>query len=144
MVSPPDVQAPIQQLADRLSSYFVPFIIIASLLTLLGWLLVGFLHYQLVEEHFLVGRATLGQSRASIRDQSGAAVSHCGSSSSTTIFFFLPPPTPRYSPPSCTPPPPPTSFPSFPTPPPPLHSSPLITPFASYRATAPPSPRPRW
>lgn len=64
MVSPPDVQAPIQQLADRLSSYFVPFIVVMSLLTLLGWLLVGFLHYQLVEEHFLVGRAALGQSRA--------------------------------------------------------------------------------
>lgn len=134
MVSPPDVQAPIQQLADRLSSYFVPFIVLTSLLTLLGWLLVGFLHYQLVEEHFLVGRTALGQARASIRDQSGAAISHCGSSSSTTIFFFLLPPTPR-SPPR----------------PPRLHllphstpSSPLLTPWASYRATAPPSPRPRW
>lgn len=48
----------------------MPFIIVTSLLALLGWLVVGFLHYQLVEEHFLVGRASLGQSRAAIMDQS--------------------------------------------------------------------------
>lgn len=59
---PPGIQAPIQQLADRLSSYFVPFIIVVSLLTLLGWLAIGFLHFQLVEEHFQVRGATLGQS----------------------------------------------------------------------------------
>lgn len=48
------VQAPIQQFADRLSGYFVPFIIIVSLLTLVAWLAVGFVDFDIVKENFPV------------------------------------------------------------------------------------------
>lgn len=48
------VQAPIQQFADRLSGFFVPFIVIISLLTLVAWLAVGFLHFDVIKENFLV------------------------------------------------------------------------------------------
>lgn len=56
--SPPTVgfpQAPIQQFADRLSGYFVPFIILVSLLTLVAWLAVGFVNFDIVRENFSVG-----------------------------------------------------------------------------------------
>lgn len=49
------VQAPIQQFADRLSGYFVPFIILVSLLTLVAWLAVGFVDFDIVRENFPVG-----------------------------------------------------------------------------------------
>ncbi|XP_064879596.1 copper-transporting ATPase 2 isoform X2 [Oncorhynchus nerka] len=45
-------KAPIQQFADRLSGYFVPFIVIASVLTLLVWLLIGFVNFHVVKEYF--------------------------------------------------------------------------------------------
>uniref|UniRef100_H3CZ42 Copper-transporting ATPase 2 n=1 Tax=Tetraodon nigroviridis TaxID=99883 RepID=H3CZ42_TETNG len=45
-------KAPIQKLADRLGGLFVPFILVVSLLTLAAWLLVGFSHFHLVEQHF--------------------------------------------------------------------------------------------
>uniref|UniRef100_UPI0037E894B5 copper-transporting ATPase 2 n=1 Tax=Semicossyphus pulcher TaxID=241346 RepID=UPI0037E894B5 len=45
-------KAPIQQFADRLSGYFVPFISLVSLLTLLAWLAVGFLDFDIVKENF--------------------------------------------------------------------------------------------
>uniref|UniRef100_H3C3M2 Copper-transporting ATPase 2 n=1 Tax=Tetraodon nigroviridis TaxID=99883 RepID=H3C3M2_TETNG len=47
-------KAPIQKLADRLGGLFVPFILVVSLLTLAAWLLVGFSHFHLVEQHFPV------------------------------------------------------------------------------------------
>lgn len=50
--SPP--QAPIQQFADRLSGYFVPFIVIVSLLTLIVWLAIGFVNFDIVKENFPV------------------------------------------------------------------------------------------
>lgn len=53
-MSPPGVQAPIQQFADRLSGYFVPFIVIVSLLTLVAWLAVGFVDFDVVKENFPV------------------------------------------------------------------------------------------
>ncbi|KAM3585147.1 uncharacterized protein V6R79_009024 [Siganus canaliculatus] len=45
-------KAPIQQFADRLSGYFVPFIILVSLLTLLAWLAIGFINFEIVKENF--------------------------------------------------------------------------------------------
>ncbi|XP_077581919.1 copper-transporting ATPase 2 isoform X2 [Stigmatopora nigra] len=45
-------KAPIQQFADRLSGYFVPFIIVVSLLTLVAWIAVGFVNFDIVRENF--------------------------------------------------------------------------------------------
>ncbi|XP_028984881.1 copper-transporting ATPase 2 isoform X2 [Betta splendens] len=45
-------KAPIQQFADRLSGYFVPFIVIISLLTLVTWLAIGFVNFDIVKNNF--------------------------------------------------------------------------------------------
>ncbi|XP_056157566.1 copper-transporting ATPase 2 [Lampris incognitus] len=45
-------KAPIQQFADRISGYFVPFIVIISLLTLVAWLAIGFVNFDIVKENF--------------------------------------------------------------------------------------------
>ncbi|XP_077055611.1 copper-transporting ATPase 2 [Siphateles boraxobius] len=45
-------KAPIQQLADRLSGYFVPFIVVISLLTVVAWLIIGFLDVDIVAKYF--------------------------------------------------------------------------------------------
>lgn len=47
-------QAPIQQYADKISGYFVPFIVGISILTLIAWIIIGFLDFSLVEKYFPV------------------------------------------------------------------------------------------
>uniref|UniRef100_A0A9J8AF42 Copper-transporting ATPase 2 n=1 Tax=Cyprinus carpio carpio TaxID=630221 RepID=A0A9J8AF42_CYPCA len=47
-------KAPIQQLADKLSGYFVPFIMVISMLTVVAWLIIGFLDFDVVVKYFPV------------------------------------------------------------------------------------------
>lgn len=53
-LDPPSAQAPIQKFADRLGGFFVPFILLVSLLTLAVWLVVGFSDFNVVKENFPV------------------------------------------------------------------------------------------
>ncbi|XP_051913042.1 copper-transporting ATPase 2 isoform X1 [Hippocampus zosterae] len=60
-------KAPIQQFADRLSGYFVPFIILVSLLTLVAWLAVGFVNFDIVRENFSGYNTNISKAEVIIR-----------------------------------------------------------------------------
>ncbi|XP_070769747.1 copper-transporting ATPase 1 [Enoplosus armatus] len=60
-------KAPIQQYADKISGYFVPFIVGISVLTLIAWIVIGFLDFSLVEKYFPGYDKSISRSEAVIR-----------------------------------------------------------------------------
>ncbi|XP_055980090.1 copper-transporting ATPase 1 [Sorex fumeus] len=60
-------KAPIQQFADKLSGYFVPFIVIVSIATLLVWIVIGFLNFEIVETYFPGYNRSISQTETIIR-----------------------------------------------------------------------------
>ncbi|EFB29680.1 hypothetical protein PANDA_017540, partial [Ailuropoda melanoleuca] len=67
-------KAPIQQFADKLSGYFVPFIVIISITTLLVWIIIGFLNFEIVETYFPGYNRSISRTETIIRFAFQAAI----------------------------------------------------------------------
>ena len=49
-------QAPIQQVADTIAGYFVPVVCSLSFLTLVSWVIVGYVDVTLIDKNYVVSK----------------------------------------------------------------------------------------